>query len=194
MRRTLRIVAIVVAALAVVAAVLVLSVGKLAERKRNRVIQTSVAPVPFVSGEAVIQRGKYLYDSRGCMECHGVDGAGKPVINDPGGMYVLSPNISPGPGSVVKDYTEADWVRTGCHGEGFSGGKIPSAPPDWPPAANLTPGSSSVMPIYDTDEKFAAMMRTGKRPDGTAVSQVMPFATLRNMNDTDVSAIYVFLR
>src|SRR5215813_8742594 len=26
-----------------------------------------------------------------------------------------------------------------CHGPTFSGGKIPGVPPDWPPAANLTP-------------------------------------------------------
>lgn len=28
---------------------------------------------------------------------------------------------------------------TGCHGMGFSGGPIPGGPPDWKPAANLTP-------------------------------------------------------
>ncbi len=38
------------------------------------------------------------------------------------------------------------------------------------------------------------MLRTGKRPDGSAVSAVMPFATLRNLNDTDVGALYVFLQ
>jgi hypothetical protein len=31
-------------------------------------------------------------------------------------MYIRSPNISPGPGSVVKNYTEEDWVRTVRHG------------------------------------------------------------------------------
>jgi hypothetical protein len=38
------------------------------------------------------------------------------------------------------------------------------------------------------------MLRTGKRPDGSAVSAVMPFATLRTLNATDVGAIYVYLR
>jgi len=28
----------------------------------------------------------------------------------------------------------------GCHNAAFTGGRIPGAPPDWPPAANLTPG------------------------------------------------------
>jgi hypothetical protein len=38
------------------------------------------------------------------------------------------------------------------------------------------------------------MLRTGKRPDGSAVSPVMAFETLRNLNATDVGALYVFLR
>jgi ABC-type glycerol-3-phosphate transport system substrate-binding protein len=46
---------------------------------------------------------------------------------------------------------------------------------------------------YDTLEKFAAMMRSGKRPDGTAVSTVMPFASLRALDDTDVAALYAYL-
>jgi mono/diheme cytochrome c family protein len=82
----------------------------------------------------------------------------------------------------------------GCHGAGLSGGPIPGAPPDWPPASNLTPGEGGVMPRYDDAEKFIAMMRTGKRPDGSAVSKVMPFASLRNLNDNDLAAMHAFLR
>ena len=61
-------------------------------------------------------------------------------------------------------------------------------------AANLTPGGGSAMASYDSPGKFAAMLRTGKRPDGGAVSPVMPFETLRNLNDTDVGALYAFLK
>jgi len=50
------------------------------------------------------------------------------------------------------------------------------------------------MPRYDTPEKFVAMMRTGKRPDGSAVNPAMPFASLRNMNDVDLQALYRFLK
>jgi len=291
MRKTLKYAAIAIAVLALIAVVLALAAGPLAERKRNRIVELNVAPVAFVSDAAAIQRGKYLYESRGCMECHGANGAGREVVNDGGGMYIRSPNISPGPGSVVKRYKEVDWVRairhgvsaqkhpmtlmpsrdysrmtdtdlaalvayvrslppapgdaavirqplivqalyafgaikddvelidhalppsapvaeavsvehgryvafmcTGCHGDGFSGGAIPGTPPDWPPAANLTPGSGSAMASYDRPEKFAAMLRTGKRPDGRPVSAVMPFETLRNLSDTDVGALYVFLK
>jgi mono/diheme cytochrome c family protein len=82
---------------------------------------------------------------------------------------------------------------TGCHGTTLSGGRIPGAPPEWPAAANLTPGAGGVMARYDDAEKFVAMMRTGKRPDGSELSSVMPFMSLRNLNDTDLRALYVYL-
>ena len=47
---------------------------------------------------------------------HGVDGAGKDVVNDGKGMHVHAPNISPGPGNVVANYSVTDWVRTLRHG------------------------------------------------------------------------------
>ncbi len=50
------------------------------------------------------------------------------------------------------------------------------------------------MPRYDSPEKFVAMMRTGRRPDGTEVNKAMPFMTLRNMSDTDLNAIYAYLK
>jgi hypothetical protein len=39
-----------------------------------------------------------------------------------------------------------------------------------------------------------AMMRGGKRPDGSPVSKVMPFESLRNFNDTDLKAMHAFLK
>lgn len=291
MRKVLKGFAFVIAAIVIIAGALGLAVGPLSDRKRNRIVEVAITPVAYVDDEAARARGKYLFESRGCAECHGDNGAGRVVLNEPNGFYVKSPNISSGPGSVVKDYREADWVRTirhgvspamhalflmpsadysrmtnadlaalvshvralppatgtaaeirlpfivkalyvagqvrddaesidhslppaapvaegmtaehgayvaqmcrGCHGNTFSGGKIPGTPPDWPPAANLTPGPGSAMPRYESVDKFAAMLRTGKRPDGTAVSTVMPFPSLRNLNDTDVGAVYAFLK
>ncbi len=81
----------------------------------------------------------------------------------------------------------------GCHGGGLSGGKIPGGPPDWPAASNLTPGHGTVMLIYDSADKFKTMFRSGKRPDGSPIT-VMPFETLREINDTDVTALYAYLK
>lgn len=80
----------------------------------------------------------------------------------------------------------------GCHGAGLTGGRIAGAPPDWPAAARLAPGEGSVMPRYKDPEVFLAMMHSGKRADGSAVA-VMPFASLKTMNDTDLRALHLYL-
>ena len=277
----------VVAALAVAA---VYTGLHLADRKMSRQIKVAVQPVAYRDDAQSIERGRYLYNSRGCAECHGADGAGRMFI-DKDGMKVRGANITTGSGGAVGAYKAEDWVRTvrhgvkpdgtpamvmpsedynrltdadlaslvayvrqlppvaggraqiqfpavvrvlyaagvipdaaqkidhslppaqpvpeavsvehgkyvagmciGCHGANLSGGKIPGGPPDWPAAANLTPGEGSVMTGYAKADQFVAMMRTGKRPDGAAVSPVMPFAALKEINDTDLKALHVFLK
>jgi len=279
----------VVGVLVVAAAAAAIVGTQLAERKRNRVIDIKVKAVAIPSDAAAIERGRYLYASRGCADCHGANGAGRAFI-DNGDMKVAGPNISPGPGNVVASYKPEDWVRTlrhgvkpdgkplfimpsedynrltdddtgaliayvkslapvpggeavvklplpvrviyglggipgrvekidhslppsqpvaaalsvehgkyvaamctGCHGATLSGGKIPGGPPDWPAAANITPGDKSVMPAYKDATTFATMMKTGKRPDGSAI-KVMPFESLREMNEIDVQALYAYLK
>lgn len=81
----------------------------------------------------------------------------------------------------------------GCHGERLTGGRIPGAPPDWPPAADLRPGPNAVMSRYGNAAAFVQMMRTGKRPDGSPISPVMPFEAFSRMNDTDLTALYLHL-
>ncbi len=88
----------------------------LAQRKLERHIDVKVAPVAYVNDPASLARGKYMFESRGCAECHGANGAGRLFIDEPNGLRVASPNISPGPGSVVARYTEVDWVRALRHG------------------------------------------------------------------------------
>ncbi len=273
----------------ITAAVFALAVW-LGERKLARTIDVKVVPVAFAKDPASLKLGRYLFEARGCAECHAADGHGLVFIDDASGLYVKSPDITPGPGGVVAEYAEADWVRTirhgvspaghplismpsddfnrmsdadiaavvayarslapvagsgaeihlpllmkalygigivrdaadkidhrlpplpavapgatpaygeyvvqmcvGCHRADFGGGPVPGGMPDWPPAPRLAPGPGSVMARYDTPARFAAMMRSGRRPDGSAVSAVMPFTTLRNLSDTDLDAIYAYL-
>ncbi len=82
---------------------------------------------------------------------------------------------------------------TGCHGPTLSGGKIPGGPPDWPPAANITPGEGSAMSRYPSAGHFTTMLRSGKRPDGTPI-KVMPFGSLAKLSDVDAQAVYEFLK
>ncbi|MDR7269520.1 mono/diheme cytochrome c family protein [Pelomonas saccharophila] len=261
-----------------------------AGRKLERRIDVSVAALALPTEAAALERGRYLFNSRGCAECHGANGGGHKVI-DSGGLLVVAPHISPGPGSVTAAYRVEDWVRAirhglktdgrplmimpsedynrltdtdlgaliayarqlpavsgetaviqlpppvrvlyglgliqdaaakidhslappapvpegptvahgryvaqmciGCHGEGYGGGKIPGGPPDWPAAANLTPGAGSAMAArYAGVDAFVAMMRSGTRPDGSPIA-VMPFQSLAQMNDVDLRGLHAFLQ
>lgn len=267
-------------------------VGSLmADRKMRRQLVVNVADVPLREDAASVERGRYLYASRGCTDCHGANGAGHTFIDDPNGLRVRGPNLTPGANSAVQGYSSMDWVRIvrhgikrdgrpalvmpsedynrftdddlaslvaylrqlppvdgepgvvrmplpvkllyafgvvrdayekidhslppqqpvaeavtpahgayvanmciGCHGPQFSGGRIPGAPPDWPPASNLTPGEGSAMVRYESAEQFMRMLVTGKRPDGTAVSNVMPFGSLQAISETDANALYLYLK
>jgi mono/diheme cytochrome c family protein len=285
-RRTL----VGVAALVVVAIGAVFTLATLGERKLQRRVDVAVAAVPLANDAASVERGGYLYRSRGCGDCHGADGTGKVVVEDGDSMLIRAPNITAGPGGATAAYQPVDWVRsirhgvrpdgrallvmpseeynrftdvdlaavvayvrqlppkagdgatirlplpvrvlyaagvfkdasekidhrlpppqpvtegvnpahgayvahscTGCHRADLSGGKIAGAPPEWPAAARLAPGDGSVMVRYPDAASFAAMLKTGKRPDGSAVSPVMPFESLREMSDVDVRALHLHL-
>ena len=84
-------------------------------------------------------------------------------------------------------------ICQGCHGPRLHGGKIAGGSPDWPAAADLTPGAGHPMARYADADAFARMLRSGKRPDGSAIA-VMPFESLSKLNDVDVQALYAFLQ
>ena len=261
----------------------------LGDQKLGREVLVKVVPIAYASGPAALKQGRYLYETRGCVSCHGPDGGGRVMIDEPNGMYVRTPNITSGPNSAVVNYGEADWVRAirhgvsprghalfimpselynrlsdadfaalvayvrslppiagepgvvrlpfivkalyglhvmrdasekithslpppppvaaavnvehgayvaricmGCHGETLAGGRGPETPPNDPVPANLTPGEGTVLARYDTLDKFAAMMRSGLRPDGSVVR--MPLDMLAAFNETDIAAIYAYLK
>lgn len=104
------------AALATLAATAVGAGALWADEKMNRVVALDVAAVPSRAGDpAAVERGRYLYASRGCADCHGADGAGRAFVEQ-GALKLAGPNISPGPGSVVARYRDTDWVRALRHG------------------------------------------------------------------------------
>lgn len=81
----------------------------------------------------------------------------------------------------------------GCHGPQLAGGRIPGAPPDWPAAADLRPVDGGVMRTRYTDARqLTAMLRSGRRPDGTAIA-VMPFDSLKHLSDVDAAALQHYL-
>jgi len=261
-----------------------------ADAKLERRLDLKPGAIALPGDATALERGRYLFASRGCTDCHGANGGGRVVIDDGKGLFVRGPNISRG-AVTVANYQVEDWVRAirhgvkpsgrpalimpsedynrlsdedlgaliahlqtlppaeggpadvrlslpvkalyglglvkdaaekidhdlppsppmpqtvsvangayvanmcmGCHGAGLAGGKIPGAPPDWPVAANLTPGAGSSMTAYKNAQQFAAMMRSGRRPDGSEVSKVMPFNALKELNDVELQAMYAYLQ
>src|SRR5213075_660330 len=71
----------------------------LGEHKFEREVLVKVVPIAYASGPAALKQGRYLYETRGCVSCHGPDGSGRVMI-DEGGMFVRTPNITRGPGNV----------------------------------------------------------------------------------------------
>jgi mono/diheme cytochrome c family protein len=273
----------------VVAAVGAAAAGwKMADHRMARKIDVPLRTVAYVNDAQTLARGKYLYESRGCADCHGVNGGGRTFVNDGKGLHIAGPSITQG--GVTGNYKPEDWERIirhgvkpdgrpamimpsedynrltdadlaaivahvralppqpakaaivelpppvrilygfgaipdaaskidhslapaepveagvnvkhgayvanmciGCHGEHLSGGKIPGGPPDWPAASNITPGEGSAMTRYKTAPEFIAMLRSGKRPDGTPI-KVMPFEALGKLNDVDAQALHAYLQ
>lgn len=66
-------------------------------------------------------------------------------------------------------------------------------PADWPAAPNLTPGEGRVMPRYADAQALRAKLRQGKRPDRTVVT-VIPFDSFKNITDTNVAALHLYLK
>lgn len=87
----------------------------LAERKMNRRIEIAPYALSIPTDMAALERGRYLYASRGCADCHGADGAGRTFVKE-GGLLLVGANITSGPGGVVAAYQPADWERTIRHG------------------------------------------------------------------------------
>jgi mono/diheme cytochrome c family protein len=79
----------------------------------------------------------------------------------------------------------------GCHGPGLSGGPIPAAPPDWPQAANLTPGGEVGQ---WTEADFFKTIRSGVNPAGKVLDTEMPWPRYGNMTDNDLKALWAFIK
>jgi cytochrome c553 len=112
LRRTL----IGVLSLLVLLAVAVAALVWNGERKRERRVELPPLKTPaLVDDAAARERGAYLYASRGCVDCHGADGAGR-VFVDNGSLRIKGPAIHSGPGSVTLKYKPEDWDRVLRHG------------------------------------------------------------------------------
>jgi mono/diheme cytochrome c family protein len=80
---------------------------------------------------------------------------------------------------------------SGCHGESFSGGPIPGAPPDMAIPLNLTPHETGLKGW--TYEDFVKVSMTGVNPKGKKLDPFMPFEALGKMTDDERGALFDYL-
>ena len=100
-----------------------------------------------------------------------------------------SSSVAQGPSVEYGRYLASMSGCQGCHGPGLSGGDIP-APPDAPMPANLTPTALGLW----TEADFVRAMREGRRPDGSAINPFMPWQSYKDMSDTELAALWMFIR
>jgi mono/diheme cytochrome c family protein len=79
---------------------------------------------------------------------------------------------------------------SGCHGAEFAGGPIVEGPPDWPPAANLTPAGLAGWTVED----FRRALVEGRSKDGRALRAPMAGMTrmAAQMTDVELRALWAF--
>ncbi len=80
----------------------------------------------------------------------------------------------------------------GCHGEGYSGGAIPGDPSPPPYPSNLTPDPQTGLGNW-SEADFITAMRSGVRPDGTAIDPKMPWKGFSLMTDEELKALWLYL-
>ncbi|CAN5434914.1 cytochrome c [soil metagenome] len=104
-----------------------------------------------------------------------------------------APPAAPTPGETVEYGKYLAVTCSGCHGANYTGGPLPGAEPGSPEAANLTPGG--VMKNY-SEAQFVAALRTGIRPDGSAIpNEFMPWQVLGgSLTDSELKALYMFFQ
>jgi mono/diheme cytochrome c family protein len=120
MNRWLKRGALVVLILALGVGVIVACGLILGEQRQTRSIDIKVVPVPLRDDAAAIERGRYLYGSRGCVDCHGSNGGGATLVDDGKGLKLAGPNLTVG-NPRLASYQAVDWVRSIRHGVGADG-------------------------------------------------------------------------
>ena len=130
---------------------------------------------------ASVDRGKYLVSITGCHDCH------SPKIQ---GMTPDPARPLSGRPSTTKMPSKADGeIHASLDFTAFYG------PWGQTVASNLTPDKATGLPGRGYNEKtFIQAMRTGKKPNGTAMQPPMPVEVYQNLSDDDLRSIWMFLQ
>jgi cytochrome c553 len=99
--------------------------------------------------------------------------------------------VTSGTGAAFGKYAVNAGGCRDCHRADLSGGRIPGVPKSIPPPVNLTP----VGPLAKyTEADFRQLFRTGKRPNGTPLHEMMPWKAIGKASDEELNAIFAYLK
>jgi cytochrome c553 len=94
MRRLLKWAGIGLALLLLVVAGLFAVAWAVTTRGMSRTYAVHDAPLHADTSTEALARGKHLFDTRGCGDCHGPHGAGRVLIDDPALGRIVPPNLT----------------------------------------------------------------------------------------------------
>jgi cytochrome c553 len=130
---------------------------------------------------ASVDRGKYLVSITGCHDCHSPKTQG--MTPDPARLLSGRPSTTKMP-SKADSEIHASLDFTAFYG-----------PWGQTVASNLTPDPATGLPGRGYNEKtFIQAMRTGKKPNGTAMQPPMPVEVYQNLSDDDLRSIWMYLQ
>jgi hypothetical protein len=147
----------------------------------------AIPPLDYTK-EELIERGRYLVNTSACHDCH------TPKVMTPNGpefdqQRLLSGHPSYMPLPVVRKEALTDWILFNQHLTAIAGPWGVSF------AANLTSDETGIGNW--TEEQFFTAIRKGKYKglEGSrSLLPPMPWQVYRNMTDTDLRAIFLYLK
>ncbi len=135
-----------------------------------------------------IERGRYLVNTSGCMDCHtamkmGANGPerdmARHLAGHPQELVIAAPAAMP-PGPWVAAVAVSATAVSGPWGVSF--------------AANLTPDAETGLGRWSEND-FVQTIRTGRHLGrGRPVLPPMPIEVYRHMNDDDLKAVFAYLQ
>ena len=135
-----------------------------------------------------IERGRYLVNTSGCMDCHtplkkGPNGPEPDLTRTLSGhpqSFVISAPVAPPPGPWMATIAATGSAYSGPWGLSF--------------AANLTPDMETGLGRWSEDD-FVQTIRTGRRLGrGRPLLPPMPIPVYSQMTDDDLKAVFAYLK
>jgi len=111
MSKGLKIVGIIVAALAALLILVTATIYGISQQHWNTTYELSSEPVEVTNDLSVIEHGRHLLTIRGCFDCHGENLAGKIFLEDPVVGRIVATNLTAGEGGIGGHYSDEDYVR-----------------------------------------------------------------------------------